>query len=144
MILSQFNKLVTCFSDYKLTIKTGHSPVVIRVMEAGSAPSNDEIIPLPTPVLSKKAQKRLLKKELMAAKKVERRAHQKAMRKEKRNKAKLQSRNDLDSDDEENEIQPKTKRQRVIHPFGACAIIDLGFDDKMSEKACLNLYSFVE
>lgn len=82
-------------------------------------------------ILSKKAEKKLLKAERFAASKVERRARQKIIKKEKQKERRIRS-----EAEDGNNIQPPCKRQRLLQPFGARVVVDLGFDDKMSDKVC--------
>lgn len=112
-----------------------------------SAP-NEEPAPVPEtvsqshPVLSKNAQKRLLKAQRKEEFKAERRARDKALKKAK--KAELRekrARGELDDDEEEKARQ--VKRQKLSHDgpkekFRARLVIDLGFDDKMTDRVSLS------
>jgi len=84
-------------------------------------------------VLSKKAQKRALKMARLEERKLERRAKEKAAKKEKkRRRAERIAAGEQLSEDERTE-----KRAKVNHakePFAARVVLDLGFDDKMSDK----------
>lgn len=83
-------------------------------------------------VLSKKAQKRALKMARLEERKMERRAKERAAKKEKKRKRaeRLASGEQLSEDDE------RRKRAKVdrAKPFAARVVLDLGFDDKMSDK----------
>lgn len=117
------------------------------VAEETSAP-NEEPAPVPEtasqshPVLSKNAQKRLLKAQRKEEFKAERRARDKALKKAK--KAELRekrARGELDDDEEEKARQ--VKRQKLSHDgpkekFRARLVIDLGFDDKMTDRVSLS------
>ncbi len=85
-----------------------------------------------TVVLSKNAQKRALKVARMEERKMERRAKEKAAKKEKKRKRaeRLAAGEQLSED----ERQKRTKVNRTKEPFAARIVLDLGFDDKMSDK----------
>jgi tRNA (guanine9-N1)-methyltransferase len=91
------------------------------------------------PPLSKKAQKKAAKAARLAAQKLERRAREKETKKEK--KRLKRAAQEQDDEDEAESAIPR-KRVRVSKPsgpvikFGARLVIDLGFDDKMTEKVC--------
>ncbi|KAJ7246576.1 guanine-1-methyltransferase-domain-containing protein [Mycena haematopus] len=77
------------------------------------------------------------KKLRIAATKLERRAKEKAAKKEKKRiKAEKRAAGELDSDDE-----PKPKKRRIRPPFGGKVVVDLGFDAKMTEKEVQSLCS---
>ena len=82
--------------------------------------------------LSKKAQKRALKVARLEERKVERRAKERAAKKEKKRKRaeKLAAGEQLSED----ERQKRAKLNRAKEPFTARVVLDLGFDDKMSDK----------
>jgi tRNA (guanine9-N1)-methyltransferase len=83
-------------------------------------------------VLSKKAQKRALKMAKFEERKLERRAKEKAAKKEnKRKRAERVAAGDQLSEDER---QKRAKVNRAKEPFAARVVLDLGFDDKMSDK----------
>lgn len=87
----------------------------------------------PQEPLSKNAQKRLAKAARIAEQKKERRAYEKEKKKEK--KRELAAKRAAGELDEEQE-GPR-KRQRVEGPrtpFEARIVVDLGFDDKMTEN----------
>ncbi|KAK0444443.1 guanine-1-methyltransferase-domain-containing protein, partial [Armillaria borealis] len=89
--------------------------------------------------LSKSAQKRAERKERLAATKLERRAKEKAAKKEKRRiKAEKRAAGELDSADEA-EREHKKKKPKL--EFGGRVLIDLGFDDKMLDKEINSLCS---
>jgi tRNA (guanine9-N1)-methyltransferase len=78
--------------------------------------------------LSKSAQKKAIKAERYAALKLERRAREKEAKKQK--KRLLAEKRALAPDDSDD--RPVHKKQRV--EWGARIIVDLGFDDKMTDK----------
>ena len=85
-----------------------------------------------TVVLSKKAQKRALKMTRREERKMEHRAKEKAAKKEKKRKRaeRLAAGEQLSED----ERQKRAKTNRTKEPFAARVVLDLGFDDKMSDK----------
>jgi len=84
-------------------------------------------------VLSKKAQKRALKMARLEERKLERRAKEKAAKKEKkRRRAERIAAGEQLSEDERTEKRAKLSRAK--EPFAARVVLDLGFDDKMSDK----------
>ena len=85
-------------------------------------------------VLSKKAQKRALKMARFEERKMERRAKEKASKKEK--KRKRAERIAAGEQLSEDEGQKRAKLNRAKEPFAARVVLDLGFDDKMSDKVC--------
>ncbi|KAF5393037.1 hypothetical protein D9757_001194 [Collybiopsis confluens] len=88
------------------------------------------------PKMSKKAMKKAAKAERYQALKLERRAREKQMNKEKKKlRAQKRAAGEIDSADE----QPK-KKQKVIE-FGGKVVLDLGFDKLMSEKEINSLTS---
>jgi hypothetical protein len=85
--------------------------------------------PASTPPLSKSAQKKAAKAAYRASIKLERRARERERRKEKKNKLGAQKRAADDDDDGER------KRPRAPPPpFGARVVLDLGFDEMMTDK----------
>jgi type IV secretory pathway VirB10-like protein len=115
------------------------------VAEAISAPKpKGELAPVPETVsqaplaLSKQAQKRLIKAQKKKEFKTERRARDKALKKAKKaERREKRARGELDGDEEEHARQ--VKRQKVSQDgakekFGAGLVIDLGFDDKMTDR----------
>lgn len=81
---------------------------------------------------SKSSLKKAARREKFAAQKLERRAKEKLARKEKKRvKAEKRAAGELDEDEE-----PQPKKRRVGPPFGGRVVIDLGFDEKMTEKVC--------
>ena len=97
-----------------------------------------------TQPLSKKAQKRAAKQAYLVEKKLERRVREKEAKKEKkRQRRERQERiaagEEVSEDDELVDIQPEKKKARrdgPSKPFNARVVVDLGFDDLMSEKVC--------
>jgi tRNA (guanine9-N1)-methyltransferase len=87
-----------------------------------------------TVVLSKKAQKRALKITRREERKMEHRAKEKAAKKEKKRKRaeRLAAGEQLSED--ELERQKRAKANQAKEPFAARVVLDLGFDDKMSDK----------
>lgn len=87
----------------------------------------------PTQPLSKKAQKKQAKAAYFAEKKKERRANEKEKRKEKKRKLAEQK---ASGEIEDAEYARLTKKVKVEHkpPFQARVVVDLGFDDLMSEN----------
>ncbi|KAF8214073.1 guanine-1-methyltransferase-domain-containing protein [Mycena galopus ATCC 62051] len=86
---------------------------------------------------SKSSLKKAARREKIAATKLERRAKEKLAKKEKKRiKAEKRAAGELDSDDE-----PKPKKRRIGPPFGGKVVVDLGFDDKMTEKEVQSLCS---
>jgi tRNA (guanine9-N1)-methyltransferase len=86
-----------------------------------------------TVVLSKKAQKRALKMAKLEERKIDRRAKEKAAKREKKRKrAERIAAGEQVSEDE------RTQKRANVHgtknPFAARIVLDLGFDDKMSDK----------
>jgi hypothetical protein len=85
----------------------------------------------PSP-LSKSARKKAAKAERYAAYKLERRAREKEARKEKKRvRAEMRAAGDLDDELHEG-YAPEKKRLKL--EFGGRVVIDLGFDDMMSDK----------
>ena len=86
-----------------------------------------------TIVLSKKAQKRALKMAKLEERKIERRAKERAAKKEKKRKRAEK----IAAGEEVSEDERSQKRANVRgtkRPFAARVVLDLGFDDKMSDK----------
>jgi len=85
-----------------------------------------------TVMLSKNAQKRALKMARQQERKMEHRAKEKAAKKEKKRKRaeRLAAGEQLSED----ERQKRAKANRAKEPFAARVVLDLGFDDKMSDK----------
>jgi len=92
-------------------------------------------------MLSKKAQKRALKMARLEERKIERRAKEKAAKKEKKRKRaeRLAAGEQLSED----ERQKRAKLNRTKEPFAARVVLDLRFDDKMSDKVrgCIRVVS---
>ncbi|PPQ66729.1 hypothetical protein CVT26_009530 [Gymnopilus dilepis] len=88
--------------------------------------------------MSKNALKKAAKAERLAAVKQERRAREKQAKKEKkRQRAEKRAAGELE--DEEEERRKRAKRPRL--EFGGTVLVDLGFDDMMSEKEVKSLCS---
>jgi tRNA (guanine9-N1)-methyltransferase len=86
------------------------------------------------PKLSKNALKKAAKAERYAAYKLERRAKEKEARKEKKRiHAEKRAAGELDDNDEHERGQKK----KIKLDFGGRVVIDLGFDDKMTDKVCI-------
>lgn len=97
-----------------------------------------------TAPLSKSAQKRLAKSERFAQIKLERRAREKE---EKAAKRKEREEREAAGEDAG---PPEAKKRRVtregqgpVRPFDARIVIDLGFDEKMTEKVSLDIRTWV-
>lgn len=89
--------------------------------------------------LSKKAQKKLRKAEFLAERKLERRAREKEKKKEKKRERaeRIAAGEDVDTaaeDDGRVKKRAKLSHGAPRNAFGARVVVDLGFDDKMSEK----------
>jgi len=121
-------------------------PAPSPVAETVSAPkekqdSIPEIVSQPPLALSKNAQKRLLKAQRKEESRVGRRAHEKALKKAKKaERREKRARGELDDDEEETGRQGK--RQKPSHEgpkqkFEARLVIDLGFDDTMTDRVSL-------
>ena len=122
--------------DY-LSVSINHSSRPQRAMEDDIAQSSEKSSISPentseTVVLSKKAQKRALKTARREERKMEHRAKEKAAKKEKKRKRaeRLAAGEELSED----ERQKRAKTNRAKEPFAARVVLDLGFDDKMSDK----------
>ena len=119
------------------------SPVAEVISVPKEEPASvPETVFQPAPALSKKAQKRLLKAQKKEEFKQERRAREKALKKAKKaERREKRARGELDGDEEEKARQ--VKRQKVSHDgpkekFRARLVIDLGFDDKMTDRVSLS------
>ena len=89
-----------------------------------------------TPALSKNQQRRQRREAQRLANKPDRRAKERAMRKEKKaEKRRLVE--EEGADPVEIGLQKKRARTESIVPFDATVVIDLSFDDKMSDKVCV-------
>ncbi|KAL1679977.1 guanine-1-methyltransferase-domain-containing protein [Schizophyllum commune] len=91
--------------------------------------------------MSKSAMKKLAKAERIAAQKLERRAREKEMRKEKKRVlAQKRAAGELDENEEEKLRAPKRPRMSREKPF-CQLVVDLGFDEKMSDNEVKSLAS---
>ncbi|KAJ7228199.1 guanine-1-methyltransferase-domain-containing protein [Mycena pura] len=89
------------------------------------------------PQPTKSSLKKAARRQRLAALKPERRAREKLARKKKqREKAERRAAGDLDDDP-----PPPPKKRRVGPPFGGRVVVDLGFDEKMTEKEVQSLCS---
>ncbi|KAI0065954.1 hypothetical protein BV25DRAFT_1879991 [Artomyces pyxidatus] len=105
-------------------------------------PAIDAPIPAPTgaPALSKNARKKARKAALFAERKLERRAREKEMKKEKkRQRAERIAAGEQVEEDER--ARKRAKMGGPKTPFAARVVLDLGFDEKMSEKEITSLCS---
>ncbi|KAH9939254.1 guanine-1-methyltransferase-domain-containing protein [Epithele typhae] len=96
------------------------------------------------PPLSKKQQKKLAKAAWLAEKKKDRRAAEKERKKErKRVQAERRAAGELDEDEETAERERRSKRQKTDvgpkKPFNARVVVDLAFDEMMSENEVKSL-----
>ena len=93
-----------------------------------------------TQALSKSAQKRAAKTAFLAEKKLERRAREKAARKEKK-KQKREAGESWYEDEEPS--KKKLKRAGPAQPFNARVVVDLGFDDMMTDKVHIHSHKSI-
>ena len=97
-------------------------------------PQNDEQ-ELSSQPLSKKAQKRAAKAALFAERKLERRAREKAAKKEKKRElAQKRAAGELDEVEDALRRKKRAKGEQNTEPFGARVVVDLGFDEMMTDK----------
>lgn len=88
-----------------------------------------------TQPLSKNAQKRLAKAARLAELKKERRAYEKEKKKEKKRAlAAKRAAGELEDSEGEDAPRKKAKTEGKRTPFDARIVVDLGFDDLMSEN----------
>ncbi|KAH9948749.1 guanine-1-methyltransferase-domain-containing protein [Amylocystis lapponica] len=105
------------------------------------------IAPAPAPPLSKNAQKRLAKAARIAEQKKERRAAEKERKKEKKRQlAEKRAAGELDNDDDDDDAVSRKKRRvgepsGPKRPFGTRVVVDLGFDEMMTENEIKSLTS---
>ena len=120
--LSQPTRNLSTRQQYLMENDTAHTS------EKAISPENTT----ETVVLSKNAQKRALKMARQQERKMEHRAKEKAAKKEKKRKRaeRLAAGEQLSED----ERQKRVKMNRAKEPFAARVVLDLGFDDKMSDK----------
>ncbi|KAI0304145.1 guanine-1-methyltransferase-domain-containing protein [Russula brevipes] len=93
-----------------------------------------------TIALSKKAQKKALKMARHQERKMERRVKERAAKKEKKRKRaeRIAAGEELSEDER---TQKRAKMSQEKEPFAARVVLDLGFDDKMSDKEISSLCS---
>ncbi|KAJ3982271.1 guanine-N(1)--methyltransferase [Lentinula detonsa] len=111
-------------------------------------PSNDEQVDslAPSPesngqakIMSKKAMKKAAKAERYQSFKLERRAREKQMQKEKKRiKAQKRAAGELD---DSAELEEKARKRQKMSGFGGKVVLDLAFDDLMSDKEINSLCS---
>lgn len=105
------------------------------------APTESAAIPVSSSEqqpLSKKAQKKLAKAAYIAEKKLERRAAEKERKKEKKRAlAEKRAAGELEGEEAGRDRKRQKIEQGPRTPFGARIVIDLGFDDKMTENVSL-------
>ncbi|KAH8092462.1 guanine-1-methyltransferase-domain-containing protein [Cristinia sonorae] len=112
------------------------TPTPTMALEPTTDPSTSESTPL-----SKNAQKRLAKAARLAEQKKERRAFEKEKKKQKkRERAEQQQKEDGEHDSEGARKKARTDGG-PRRPFGARIVVDLGFDDLMSENEIKSLTS---
>lgn len=94
---------------------------------------------------SKSSLKKAAKAERIAAKKLERRAREKEAKKEKKRiKAEKRAAGQVDDEDQDKEKSRHKRRRLGPHErFGGRVVVDLGFDEMMSEKVILLLSGLV-
>lgn len=110
-------------------IESGDSPEILQTQ-----PSLPESVTVPDQPLSKKALKRQLKAERFAEYKLEKRAREKEKKKEKKEQLRLKRA----AGEEPEEDGPSKKKPKVSGPpFEGRVVVDLGFDDKMTDKVSL-------
>ncbi|KZT70331.1 hypothetical protein DAEQUDRAFT_750450 [Daedalea quercina L-15889] len=96
----------------------------------------------PTQSLSKNAQKRLAKAAYIAEQKKERRAAEKQRKKEKKRiLAEKRAAGELDEDEEARAFKKRRTGDGPRRPFRARVVVDLGFDDKMTDNEVKSLTS---
>lgn len=107
---------------------------------ASTSTSTEHPPPAPAPPLSKNALKKARKAELIAERKLERRAREREKRKEKKRQRseRIAAGEDV-SDDGRSKKRAKLSAPKA--PFGARVVVDLSFDDKMSDKEIISLCS---
>ncbi|KAJ7118589.1 guanine-1-methyltransferase-domain-containing protein [Mycena crocata] len=99
------------------------------------APAVVESEPVQPAQPSKSALKKAARREKFTEIKLEKRAREKLARKEKKRiQAEKRAAGEL-------EDEPKPKKRRVGPPFGGKVVVDLGFDEKMTEKEVFSLCS---
>lgn len=104
-----------------------------EITPASEPPSTTATSSTSDPPLSKNAIKKAAKAERFAAYKLERRAKEKAKNKEKKAvRAAKRAAGELDEADLKSERQ--NKKPKTKSSFGGRVVVDLGFDDKMTEK----------
>ncbi|KAI0658568.1 guanine-1-methyltransferase-domain-containing protein [Cubamyces menziesii] len=113
---------------------------------AGSPAASTSNTETPSQPLSKKAQKKLAKAAYIAERKKERRAAEKERRKEKRRLlAEKRAAGELDPEEEAELRERERKRQKLEKgprtPFNARVVVDLGFDEMMTENEVKSLTS---
>lgn len=86
--------------------------------------------------LSKKAQKKLARAARHQEVKLERRAREKERKKERKRLAKEETEKKREAGEDVSADEQPRKRAKTVHekPFGARIVVDLGFDDMMSDK----------
>ncbi|KAJ3972134.1 guanine-1-methyltransferase-domain-containing protein [Lentinula raphanica] len=120
------------------------TPAETNDAQAGniSAPDPDSNGPQTQVKMSKNAMKKAAKAERYQAFKLERRAREKQMQKEKK-KIKAQKRAAGELDDSV-EVEEKARKRQKTSGFGGKVVLDLAFDELMSEKVRMFLTRFCE
>ncbi|KAI0326714.1 hypothetical protein GY45DRAFT_1328584 [Cubamyces sp. BRFM 1775] len=129
-------------SSEAVETSTSHSALASAESPGSSTPNAEP----PSQPLSKKAQKKLAKAAYIAERKKERRAAEKERRKEKKRLlAEKRAAGELDPEEEAELRERERKRQKLEKgprtPFNARVVVDLGFDEMMTENEVKSLTS---
>ncbi|EIN10945.1 hypothetical protein PUNSTDRAFT_51512 [Punctularia strigosozonata HHB-11173 SS5] len=118
--------------------ETGPAETLLGDIPSTSAPTSSA-------PLSKNAQKKAAKAQRLAEIKVKKRQLEKEKRKEKKRiREEKRAAGELDESELKEEEERARKKARLFgpkQPFGARVVVDLGFDDKMTEKEIVSLIS---
>lgn len=118
-------------------------------MEEGSTQQplqSEETEPVTAAPLSKKGQKKLARAARYQEAKLERRAKEKERKKEKKRLAREETARKREAGEPVSEDERPRKRAKttVAEPFGARVVVDLGFDDKMTDKVRLKISAYIQ